>query len=173
MAFVSQQSLLNGESSAIADKFPVASDDPMTGDDDRNGVLPVCRSHGTAGLGPADRFRDLSVGQRSSIGDGLKGLPDALLKRGSPRSQVDRERFASPGKIFVELPDGSLKGLVRIGPPGVRFDRMPAVLEREVRQCMGIARQEDPADGAWYDTIGNGIASSGTLGGKGFLTGDG
>src|SRR4029450_1070778 len=74
---------------AIAGQAAVLADDPVTRDDQANGVRRARSRHRPNGGRRANRSRDLAVGTGLAIGDRLQILPDSPLER--RRLNVDRQ----------------------------------------------------------------------------------
>ncbi len=84
-----EKGLFAGDAPPIAAQRPVGSHDPMARDDERNGIRGAGSGHGAGGRRTAHRGRDLPIGARLAVWDGLKLLPDLPLKRRGP--DVDRQ----------------------------------------------------------------------------------
>ncbi len=140
--FVSQESFFNRQAAAVADQFPVTSDDAVAGHDNREGVLSVRGPDCACGAGASDSLSDLSVGYRVSVRYIPEGLPDLELKLGTFRVEADLERLSFSGKVLIQLLDRLAKRQFGADPLAVWGKRVSAVLERDMCQSLRVSCQQ-------------------------------
>src|SRR5205823_6995100 len=94
---------------AIARQAAVMTDDPMTGNRDRDRVRRARARHRADGLRRADTLRQLRIGRGAPGGDLAQCLPDALLE--CRAAHVQRQVEAQPGRLDEadDLRDESLE----------------------------------------------------------------
>lgn len=105
--FELQQAFFFTDSSGIAGETSAGADDPVAGDQDRNGIVSNSAAHGLGrhgGLPQACRQlpRDASVGAEFSMGDLQKNVPYRFLKRGAGRIKDKVQSGGLSGKIAVQ-----------------------------------------------------------------------
>ncbi len=88
---------------AVADQSSVGPDNPVAGDDYRNGIFVVGHAHRTGGFFVACNLRDLTVAPGLAVRDVLQGLPYPQLKSGTAGRKGQIEELALPGKILTQL----------------------------------------------------------------------
>src|SRR5262249_1630791 len=98
-----QHPLLQSPPAAVADKFPAASDYPMTGHHDRHRVRAVGCSDRADGLHSADGLRYLHIAARFAERDRLQMTPDPLLAGCAGHSERDIEPAQLAREISLQL----------------------------------------------------------------------
>src|SRR5207244_5855194 len=102
-ALVLQQPALAVQAAAEARQLAVNSYDAMTGDDDRDRVLPVGGADGPGGPDVAQATRQLAVAHRRAVRDGAERAPHAPLEQGAGGFQGKIERGARAGEVLRQL----------------------------------------------------------------------
>src|SRR5438309_1962318 len=99
-----EQPALRVEAPGVAAERPIARDDPVAGDHDRDRVVPDRAGGGPVGAIVADVVRDLRVGDQLAVGH-TRGHREHLSLERRQRREVDRDvevaAFAAP--VLIEL----------------------------------------------------------------------
>lgn len=98
-----QQIFLDLQPLGVAGQTAVCANDPVAGHHDAQRVAVAGAAYGAAGLGFAQRRRQLSVGAHLPVGNLAQLRPYRLLKERAFCRQRQVELPAYPGKIFVQL----------------------------------------------------------------------
>src|ERR1700743_3702936 len=100
MSFEVQQPLLALDSTAKARKRSIGAYDPVTGNNDGNGIAAIRESHRPRPIGIVQALGELTVTARFTEGDLGQLAPDALLKFGALHAQGQVEFAPLAGEIF-------------------------------------------------------------------------
>ena len=122
-SLVLQEPFLPPEPAAIAYKSSIAPNDPMAGDDERNGVFSIGCAYGTHCEGVADPTGDVLVGCGLSVGDLQELPPDSLLEVRSLIRNRQIKDLSFSRKVFCDLSRSPIE-------QGVRFRLFPAALHK-------------------------------------------
>lgn len=115
--FEPQQELLCLIPAAITGQGAVATDNPMTGNDNRKGILTDCSSHSSDRFRIANRLSDVSVRANLSVRDFFQGLLYLDLKRGADWTQGQIKVTALTFKVFLQLSNGLANNGIFPGDP--------------------------------------------------------
>src|SRR5512141_3278006 len=129
-----EQSALSFDPTTVTAQLPIASDHPVTGNGQGEGIRCACPGYGASRAGLSDPAGDLPVTRRRAGGDPAKLLPDPPLEgraanvqgkvQTAPRRD-DRLRHPAEPTVGFRVPLGILPsaetGLEGIdqGPPGI------------------------------------------------------
>src|SRR6266581_4272223 len=148
LVFEFEKHLLGGEASAKSCEAAVAADHAMARHDDGNRVAPVRQTHRAHGFGIPDALRELSVGNRFSVGNGAQGIPNAKLKIRPFQRHREIEVLQFTAEISLQLADDFGKRRLVLLPAGSRGRRTLAALEAHQAQRIRIAREKQRPDRA-------------------------
>src|SRR4030067_1458448 len=115
LSFVGEKPFFSPESASVTAQPAVASDDPMTGNDDGYGIPVVGLPDRPPGLRPSHRTRHLAITRGRPIRDPDKLLPGFFLKLRTLKVEGRRKFLPLPAEIFVDLLDRRPERAV---PPG-------------------------------------------------------
>src|ERR1700736_3324165 len=101
--FVVEEPLLGGQPTAESGQRSVGSDNPMTGEDDADGIRAVGSAEGARGLGDAERGRLLTIAGRGAERDTSQRPPGCELEARTLQVEREIERRARSGEVLVEL----------------------------------------------------------------------
>lgn len=101
-----QKPLLPPKSSPIADHPAAGADDPVTGDDDGDGIAPVGLPDGPGCGGLSHCGGYIPVRDRPPAGNPEQMPPDLLLKVCSFEIELQPKGFPAASKIFIDLRNG-------------------------------------------------------------------
>ena len=101
-----QEPFLQRQPAAISHQLAARSDDPMTGNHNRDRIGPVCRSYRPDRFRGSDRAGYLCITPYVTIRNGLELRPDALLKIGSLQVQRKIELTQIAVEIVAQLLTG-------------------------------------------------------------------
>ena len=101
-ALVVEQPALAVQPSPVAREAPVAADDAMARQDDRDGVRAIRGAHGTHRRRRAHSTRQIRVGRRRARRHGPQGVPDALLEGRAVELDLD---FVQARQVTAEIAD--------------------------------------------------------------------
>jgi len=90
----------------------------MARNDDGDAIVSVCPAHGSLSAGAAYGACQLIVGASLAIGNFLKGVPDALLKRGTGKNQRHIKGSSPATEIFVDFASQPFEAVVCSGNYG-------------------------------------------------------
>ena len=98
-----QQELLGGESTPKARKRAIGGDYAMAGNDDGNGIVMICLSHGTRRQWRANLCGKLGVRPRLAEGYTQEPLPATQMKGGPAQIERKVELLALSREILIQL----------------------------------------------------------------------
>src|SRR6266702_8491475 len=148
LVFEFEKHFLCGEATAKSCEAAVAADHAMARNNDGNGIAPVRQTHRAHGFGIPDALRQVSVGNRFSVGNGAQGLPNAKLKIRPFQRQREIELLQFTAEISLQLADDFRKRRLVLLPAGSRGRRTLAALEAHQAQRIRIAREKQRPDRA-------------------------
>ena len=88
---------------AVASQPATGRDDPVTRNEQRQWVFPICCAHSPSRMRLPDALSNLLVGTRLAVGDLLESLLDAELERGTPGIQSNGKGNPPATKISPKL----------------------------------------------------------------------
>ena len=121
--FEGEQELFARQTAGVTGQLAARTDDPMTGNDDRNRIVMVGTAYGPRSLRITCPTSDFAVSHGLSVRNFREDLPNFLPIRGSLRFKRQIERGASSGEIFIQLFRRPLEqeGRMPDGMPGELF----------------------------------------------------
>jgi len=137
--FEKQQPSFDRQPSSETRQGAVRADDPVTGNDDRDGIPTIGCAHGPTRVRSANLPRQLAVRHGLAVRNRRQGGPHLPLERRALGRERKLEAAQPSGEVGIELDDDVSKGPPGPSPPFGGFGRTDGVLKRDPAQAMFVA----------------------------------
>src|SRR5579871_2891761 len=141
-AFEIEQPLLVLEAAPVASQFPVAADDAVARDDDRDRIGAVRQPDRAARRRVPEAARQFAIRNGLAVWDEAQLAPDALLKIGARRPERQIKAFESAGEERAQLPHRFAEVAVVLLPGGRHARRGTAGGESDLPESRLIGHEQ-------------------------------